>query len=86
MTQERKDVHEAILAVRDKALSEVQTVEKKAKRQVETLVKESVEVGKMRAEAIGLGELIKKSYTMKHSYCIIKMISKKGFCVICPIF
>jgi len=51
--------HDSIVAVRDKALSEVQTVVKKAERQVDTLVKESVEAGTMRAEALDLGELIR---------------------------
>ena len=65
LVQERESAHQAIVAVKENALQEVQTVEKRAKHQVDTLLQEAVEVGKLRAQAEELGDLIKSARLLK---------------------
>ena len=65
LTQERDHVHDAIVAVKEWALREVEEVEQRAKAQVDSLIQEASEFGQLRAEAAELGELVQSARLLK---------------------
>ena len=65
VAQERDDIHRAIVALKDMAVSEMTVVEKRAQQHVDSLVREATAVGQMRAEAADLGEYLEAARLLK---------------------
>lgn len=65
VAQERADIHRAIVALKDRAVSEMTVVEKRAQQHVDSLVREATAVGQMRAEAADLGEYLEAARLVK---------------------
>ena len=65
LAQDRDDAHQAIVAVRDIALGEVNVAEKQARKHINTLFRDATNYGDLKKEAAELGELIDAARVLK---------------------
>ena len=65
LCKERDNVHAAISAVKDRALQEVKSAEKQARKHVDAMFQEAVAYGDLKKEAAELGELINSARDLR---------------------